>query len=161
MEELIKTLYDNLINIVLTDIDVSYHEVVKVNYMNYLKNQYFEAYKDFKDLNVLGQTLIRFEKLKWLDKNSDMKLNLLIEDEFLNKISVISSKAFDYANERKASGKLIDESVAENLINEMKQYFQKVLDFNKNFAQWCISDGIVDLIYASGKSNNTSLRMGR
>lgn len=160
MNEVINKIYNNLINVILKDIEKDYQEIVKSNYLKYLNEQYFEKYKD-SNLDNLLEKLIKFETIKWEDKTKDMKLNLLIEDPALNNLSHIASRAFQYANNRKETESLIDEDIANALITEMKELLVKVAEFNTSLANWYFSESLVELNYACGKSDNTSLRMGR
>lgn len=160
MNEIINNIYDNLISVILKDVDEAYQEIIKVNYLKYLNEQYLEKYKD-KDLSSLLEKLIKFEMAKWEDKTREMKLNFLIEDPALNELSQIASRAFKYANDRKETETLIDENIAETLITEMQELLEKVAEFNNNLANWYFSESLIELNYACGKSDNTSLRMGR
>ena len=66
------------------------------------------------------------------------------------------------AIQRIKTGKIYDD---ENLYNEMIDAFEKnknnVKEFNITQIEECISEGILDLKFAFGKTENMSLRVGR
>ena len=160
MVEIINSIYNNLIGIILKDVDNSYHEILKTNYLKYLNDKYYEKYKDYEDTSKILGKLINFEMAKWEDKPGNTKLTYLIDDPALNKLSEISSCASQYANDRKEIGVLLDEGVAEELIKEMENNLELVADFNKSLSSWYFSEALVELNFACGKTENTSLRMG-
>ena len=92
-----------------------------------------------------------------------------LSDEVLDDIKFISSLAFKLAeqkvNSRDVNGEnmqnTLDEGTANKYIEALNTYLSQVQDFNKQVAEYFVSEGIVDLQFASGITSNMSLRIGR
>lgn len=169
--ELINLIYNRTINIILNGIEEQYKDEIKIAYKDYVDKKYSsynlegvkkeDVYKFFVDLEVS----------KWEDISIGNKLSELLKDEALENIRYISNIGFEYAeariNQRKPGDNnsylpaTLDETISAQNIDILNNLLSKVRSFNQNLANSFVSEGIIDFKYASGKTENTSLRIGR
>lgn len=111
-----------------------------------------------EDIEILLEQIVS----KWNKKTIEEKRMELLRDVPAENIISISNKAWEMAIQRIKTGKIYDD---ENLYNEMIDAFEKnknnVKEFNITKIEECISEGILDLKFAFGKTENMSLRVGR
>ena len=111
-----------------------------------------------EDIEILLEQIVS----KWNKKTIEEKRMELLRDVPAENIISISNKAWEMAIQRIKTGKIYDD---ENLYNEMIDAFEKnknnVKEFNITQIEECISEGILDLKFAFGKTENMSLRVGR
>ena len=126
-----------------------------------LNLKYYEDYKEYDDFDILYEVILDFEKnsLELLTLNE--KKSLYVEDKAFNKIRDISNNAVELAWQRKEKGILVLSSLVDEYERQLKELLGLVADFNENISEILVSESLVDLAYACGKSDNTSLRMGR
>ena len=160
INELIKKLYDNLIDIVLNGFEEEFYQLVKKEYLNILNTRYLKYDNNIKNFESVYEAFYKIEYIEWSSMPLNMKKNLFLKDDYLNKIIDITSKAYKYAKERLYNNKMISIEEAKNLTTELEKLLENVQKYNIDIAKWYISEGVMDLQYASGQTNNTSLRIG-
>ena len=79
----------------------------------------------------------------------------------LGEIINITSEGYKGAVERLNNNVLMSVEIAEKYINRINELLPLVQEYNKQLASWYVSEGSMDLLYACGKTDNTSLRIGR
>ena len=84
------------------------------------------------------------------------KLILKYHKELLNGYKFVRWKIVNQQNFKM----VLQNNYAEQCIKYLKDSLPYVKDFNKDVAFMLVSDGILDFEYASGKSCNTSFRIG-
>ncbi len=168
-DESIKKMYANTINVVLDGIDEESINLIKNAYYTYL----YDNYRNFDIGNRNIENVIKIfsdlEITKWKDMSIIDRKTVLLSDEVLDDIKFISSLAFKLAeqkvNSRDVNGEnmqnTLDEGTANKYIEALNTYLSQVQDFNKQVAEYFVSEGIVDLQFASGITSNMSLRIGR
>lgn len=172
-EKLILEIYNKTINDILIGIEEIYKEELCLAYIDYLKKNYlnFDLNLDNKKPEELVKLFIDLEKSKWQDMNREAKLSELLKDPAFENIKYISNTGYKYAksmlDKKFETGvdvvlqPVIDEQRAQESIDMLNRYFEQVRDFNKNIANYYISEGSIDFQYASGITENMSLRIGR
>ncbi|MDO4543510.1 MAG: hypothetical protein Q4C01_03065 [Clostridia bacterium] len=165
----IKKVYDEVIGIVMQGVERKYATEVETGYMDYL-NEQSKIFGVCKDKDKAMAELIKLEVSRWSRRSRNEKLSQLLEDEAFRNINEISYEGYKAASLRagaqscafKADDVLptIDIEEAERNINLLIKYLDEVREFNKAFAEGSVSEGIVDYLYASGKTKATSLRIG-
>jgi len=161
MKDFINQIYLETLFEVLKNIPEQYREEIEKNYKNSLYEKYynvvFEEENREKVINYFVNTEISF----WKNMNSNLKLSYLIKDVALEKIEYISNLGYKCAKERLDNNILINELEANSYINLMNEHLANVKPFNIVLAQNYISEGIMDFMYACGKTDNKSLRFAR
>ncbi len=169
--EIIEQLYMELIDDLLSDIDVKYHEEVRTAYKTKLIERVNNFGKDTGLEMIVAQMPI--EKKISIIKNSEMssnlglspnlKLSTILDDNAFSKIVNIANVGFKAAQERAFGEKhmLISSELSDENINNMNLLLPNVREFNKDFASEKVGEGELDYRFASGQSNNTSMRLGK
>lgn len=172
-EKLILEIYNQTINSILIGVDAKYKDELCLAYIEYLKKIYlnFDLKLGNKKTEELVSIFVDLEKSKWQDTNADAKLSELLNDPAFENIKYISNTGYKYAksmiNKKFGAGvetllqPVIEESKAKESIEMLNTYCEQVRDFNKTIATYYVSEGIIDFLYASGITENTSLRIGR
>lgn len=134
---------------------------IKNYYMDYIKKSYAEfdngQIKDKNKINIL----VELENNKWLNESPDYKKSFIIPDENLKMLSEISSFAYDMAKNRLKNDVLTSDINLSEYLSKIEELKNKVYDFNIYLARELISETILDLQYAIGQSEDTSIRIGR
>lgn len=172
-EKLIIVVYNNTINSVLYKIDEKYKSEVKLAYMNYLMKLYsnfnFDLYR--RSLEEKISIISNLQKFKWQYLNTDIKLSILLDDSAFENLKRISNKGFELAklmlaknlslDDKTLLQPVISEKEAQENIEKLNIYYNQVRVFNKNLSSQYVSEGSLDLQYASGITENMSLRIGQ
>lgn len=156
-------IYENSKEILLKGFDDSKEqEEILYFYKEYLDKLYSSNVKNIDEYEKLKDRFLKLEISKWSSIPKGVKQGLLIRDEFLNRLGYLSDLGLKYAIS-KLKGESIDltEEQAKKYISDMKLLVDKVRDFNSDLAKTYLSEGILDFMYASGLTNNKSLRVGR
>lgn len=155
-------IYNATIDVVLAGFEPDDFDAVSDGYRNYLRKNYdFSILSSITSSNydkILG-AYIMTEKRSWSNMLLDTKKGELFLDENLIKLSGLSAKAEGYARVRITNGEFITREVADDLISSMEEAFKKVEPYNLNLAEQYLSEGSVDCDFASGISNNCSIRL--
>lgn len=160
--ELIKRIYDSIINYVLSDIEEENKSEISDEYMKYLSRSYSNLNISEENFDKICDAFIKRETNRWKNRPENYKKSQLLKDENLNRIREISLTALDYAKKRLFDHTIqLEEVEAKGLIEQMEKCIKLVKPFNMNLAKTYISEGTIDLLYASGKTEYTSLRIGR
>lgn len=164
VDNAMKRIFENAIPKILLDANPEEKDEMRKNLENKLNYIYKDSIKHLvingKEDNI--ESLLEQIISKWNKKTIDEKRMELLRDISAENIISTSNKAWDMAIQRIKTGKIYDD---ENLYNEMIEIFEKnknqVKEFNVTKIVECISEGILDLKYAFGKTDNMSLRVGR
>lgn len=169
-EKLISEIYNQTINDILNGIDEKYKSELCMAYINYLKRIYlnFDLELGNKKIDELVSVFVNLEKSKWKDANKDSKLSELLHDQAFENIKNISNTGYKYAEEmlskkifNDAIEPVIEKEKAKENIDKLNKYCDQVRNFNKQLATYYVSEGSMDFMYASGITENMSLRIGR
>ena len=158
MEYVINQVYQRTFNVVVDGFDESEKMIAKNEYLVDLRNKYLE----------LGPITERyFERILMLEYNEwkqlplDMRKQMLLKDNALEEIVNLTGQGQKWAEERVDNNSLISVEIVEKYINRIEELLPLVQEYNRELAGWYVSEGITDLIYASGQTNNKSFRIGR
>ncbi len=159
IDDFINKMFNETIEYVLEDVDKSFVDEVKKNYLHYLKYVY-------KDTNLNDDKwlihLIEKEKNKWLNNNSDFVLSVFVVDNAFKEIEKISDEAYDLAV-KKALGEQLD-NISISKITEkrliLKRLLPEVKYFNVGLATQLVNDTLLDFEYIMGNTILCSLRVG-
>lgn len=160
VNDVIQKLYYNLINVISNDFEESDKKEIQVEYMKILNNRYSELPFNTTEYEKLYEKLFKLEYNEWSNLSLDMKKHVLLKDLALDEIINITSEAFKYAQERLNKNILISNEIAEQYISRLSELYDSVKEYNKQLANWHISEGIMDLKYSSGQTENMSMRIG-
>ena len=157
INEMLNKIYSNIINIILKDFEEEEKILVQQEYIRILKNRYSNL--NITNYEKVYEKLYKLEYNEWNNLSINAKKQILLKDEVLDEIKNISSKAYENAKERLKNNKSISKEEAEQSINKLNELLTFVKEYNKDLARWHISEGIMDLKYASLQTNNTSMRI--
>jgi hypothetical protein len=157
----IQAIYDSMIEIVMNGMDKNDRELIEKKYREILNNRYSELDINASNYDKLYNLFLRRETREWTDFSLNERKNIFIGDPALEEIISLSNQAFEYAWERLTNSSVIPVKVCNDSIKRMNELSSQVKDFNKKLSLWYLSEGGVDFTYASGMSENTSLRLGR
>lgn len=160
LNDLINKVYSNNIDIVLNGFNEKDIDGVKKKYLEMLTGQYAGIDKITNDFDKVYEKFIKFENSKWSRKKIDEKKRIFIEDPALNQIIDIASIAYQGAQDRLNNNTLMAKEYSSELINKLVELDKNVLEFNKDLSKWYLSEAGMDLTYACGNTENTSLRIG-
>lgn len=160
INDVIQKLYYNLINVISNDFEESDKKEIQVEYMKILNNRYSELLFNTTEYEKLYEKLFKIEYNEWSNLSLDMKKHILLKDSALDEIINITSEAFKFAKERLNKNTLISTEIAEQYISRLSELYDSVKDYNKQLANWHISEGTLDLKYSSGQTENMSMRIG-
>lgn len=161
MEDFIKYLYDNTIKYIISDFNEDEISEIKEGYLNYLNNHYLDTI-DEENIEKAKKVFPEVEIKNWKKVSKKAKQSILLKDSALDDMRYYSDYARVYANERLDNNRIvISEKQAKSYIKHMEDMFEKVRDFNKVIAHQLLSESTVDFLYASGISDNMSLRCAR
>lgn len=156
--DVIQKLYSNLINVITVGFEEKDKKFVENEYMRILKNRYSELDISIDDYDKLYEYLFKIEYKEWNDLSLDVKKHILLKDVALDEIIDITNSAFKFANERLNKNILIPIAQADEYISKLEVLYNSVKEYNQQLAEWHISEGIMDLKYSSGQTENMSLR---
>ena len=143
--------------------------IIERKFYSYERDEILKAYKDYlysrygkfnnidNGLDKLCQIEIKFFE----NKDKDYIKSLLIKDYNYEALYNLSKQAEMYALYRLRENSLIDADTYNGIIKSMNEVFDKVKPYNKTAAKMIYSEAIVDLEFAAGLTENTSLRVGR
>lgn len=134
---------------------------IKNYYMDYIKKSYAEfdngQITDKNKINIL----VELENNKWLNESPDYKKAFIIPDENLKRLSEISSFAYDMAKNRLKNDVMASDINLSEYLSKIEELKNKVYNFNIYLARELVSETILDLQYALGQTDDTSIRIGR
>lgn len=160
IDSVLEKVYSMIESILIEGVEPSYLEEMRKNYIKTLNLKYYDDYKDYDDFDMLFEAIMDFEKSSLEFLTPGEKKSLYIKDEAYEKIQEISRNAESLAWNRKETGEIAETPLCENYIYQLTVLLNQVADFNKNVAEILVSESLVDLAYACGRTENTSLRMG-
>lgn len=83
----------------------------------------------------------------------------MLKDETLEQIINLSNKGTALAREKKNNNQVISKELCEEQIKKIEELLPHVLEHNDELAKWYLSEAIMDYTYASGQTENHSMRM--
>ena len=166
--QILNNVYNNLIDSILARFPRREHAEIKELYKKYLEASYGPAIEEGDEVEKTSRTFTTLEEISWEDSNrKDIRRGITV-DEALNKLGELSAQAEKFAQYRLGmtiSGEeytpQIDMEKAKQMLAEMTSLFDKVKPFNKDIAKNYLSEGSVDLAYATQQTDNMSFRVGR
>ena len=130
-------------------------------YRKYLEERYLEI-TEKQEFEEKKEKILKREIRNWNDVSKKDKQRFLVYDENLAKLGYFSNLAYEAAMSKiKGENVDINEQTAQNYKKLMKEYASKVRNFNKETAKEYLSNGIVDIDFATGKTECTSFRVGK
>ena len=157
MNDGVEKIYDNTKSIIEKKFFAYERDEILKSYKDYLYSRYGKFNNIEKGLDKLCQLEIKFFENK--DKNYIK--SLIIKDYNYEELCNLSKQAKMYALSRINDNLLIDANSYNDIIKSMNKIFDKIKPYNKNAAKMVYSEAIVDLEFAAGLTDNTSLRVGR
>ncbi len=168
-EEVIKKIYDKTKDVVINFVDEELQFLLENAYYEYLVENYGNFDLQEKNIDDVVKIFADLEISKWSNMSIDNRKSELLKDEAFENLRYISNVALKYAeqkvNSRDINGEnmqnTLDEETANKYIEALNTYLPQVQDFNKQIADYFVSEGIMDLEFACGRTNYMSLRIGR
>ena len=161
MEEFINYVYDKTISYVIKDFSLKELEEVEKSYREYLEFQYSDVVNE-TNIEKSKEVFTKVEIENFKNAPKIKKQIILLKDLALDEVKYFSDYARVYADERRCNDRIIITSdQARSYIKQMEQLVKQVRDFNLEIANKLLSESIVDFLYASGISDNMSLRSAR
>lgn len=156
-DDKIKKIYQKLINLILDGFSADERNIACQEYYNILINRYSSI--DIDENKFIK--IIEIEYNEWKDLGLGARKHILLKDNVLKEIVNLTGQGYKWAEERVNNNSLVSVEIAEKYINRINQLLPLVQEYNKELANWYVSEGTMDLLYACGKTDNTSLRIGR
>ena len=154
MNNVIKFIYDNTINIVLKDINSEDIEEAKKGYIDYLHFHY-DNKKDVNEHDRSLNIMAKVEGDSWRVIPLEDRKSLLLKDPSLDKLKFFLMSSKIYAKDRKdRSIIVINEEQVKNYIMQMHEELSKIRPFNINLAQKIVRESSDNFMYAAGLSND-------
>lgn len=160
IEQIINMLYQNMISVILQGFDPKDYENVKKQYYVMLMSKYLDLDWGMNDANKFYEKMYKLEYIKWSGMPLNMKKNIFISDDNLNKIINLAGLGYKYAKNRLDKNQLISKKEALNSVKQLKEFRKNVFEYNDKLADWCVSEGTLDFYYACGINDVVSLRIG-
>lgn len=156
IDEVIK----NTKQVIIKDIDTESIDIILDGYRKYLENNYknvlVNSDSDEKKIRIISQ--IETENFNTMSANS--KKYKLIRDENLEKLTSLSLSGKSYALNKIEENEKISAEFANKRISEMQELFDNLYEYSKENANWLLSEGIMDYLFASDQTENRSIRVG-
>ncbi|MEE0699305.1 MAG: hypothetical protein U0M66_01765 [Bacilli bacterium] len=152
----INDIFNNTINDFLGGVEDYHNSAMKDLYLSYLIKEY--SNKTIND--YLVKYYSKLEVLKWKNFDFNGKLSYVIDDDYLERLKVLSLEAFESSRKYLEAGVKLDRKKANEMINQMNALLSKVKPFNKSIAIYYHSEGVKDLSLSSEISDTMSLRIG-
>ena len=159
MDEFINKVFEIIKDSLFKDIDLKYHDSMEQQYKYILKKSWENINLDLKAMDKNVSMVANMEKKKLINTSAVYRLQLYAIDSSFNELDKLSCLAYKYATARYNDEFILSEEDATQNIALMVKYIDDVYDFNKEYANHLLSEGIVDYNYASGMSNDISLRL--
>ncbi len=160
IQDVIKRVYEKVSPLMCQNLNEEEVSIVRGEYMGILQHRYANLQVDPSRLEDIYTRIAKLEYDEWVSISPDMIRHLLFQDKALNRIIDITNGAFKKAQVRLQQNITISAEEADKLIEQAESLLEQVADYNKELAKWHLSEGIMDLKYASGQTALTSLRIG-
>ena len=158
MEYVINQVYKRTFSIVVDGFDENEKLIARDEYLKELKNKYLEL---GPITEKYFERILMLEYNEWKELSLNIRKQMLLKDNALEEIINLTGQGQKWAMERVDSNTLISSEITEKYINRINQLLPLVQEYNNQLANWYVSEGTMDLLYACGKTDNTSLRIGR
>ena len=160
IKELIISIYREMINVILKDINEEREEIAQ-NYLSFLSKVYGDKEINKENYDKMHNIILGIEKRRWDNSTVNERLSYFSSDKSFSIIQELSKKAYSLANLSRQNNEItISKKEVDYYINLMIQELDKVKDFNKSEAERMVSESILDFKYASGNHNRSSFRIG-
>ena len=167
-EQLINSIYNNMISVVLEGINEELKQQLSVSYKQYLFDNYADTLDPDDDINQVIDIYTKMERKKWQDKTPEEKMRIIMRDEQLEKLREISNIGYKHA-QRKLGYIISGQEYTPDLtreqiisyIKEMQKLASSVQPYNIREAQMYLGEGSMDFNYSGNLTENMSLRIGR
>lgn len=164
INQLLQIIYENTINIVQNSLEDDFENA----YKKYLRDKYEDVLKEFaakeseKMLKAVVNSFIDDEIRFWKDLNENEKMSVLVDDPAFEHLTFLSEVAFEQAKKVIKSDEFIrDEHKYHRNLEDLALCLDDIKPFNVEAAKELLSEAILDINYAFGKSELMSLRLGR
>ena len=154
MNNIIKFIYDNTIDIVLRDINKEEIEEAKKGYIDYLHFHY-DNKKNVNEQDRSMNILAKIEGDTWRVMPLEDRQSLLLKDPSMERLKSFFMTSKLYAKNRKERSIIVvsDEQV-KNYIMQMHNDLASIRDFNLHLAQKIVAESTDNFLYAAGLSND-------
>jgi len=150
MENVIKFIYDNTIDIVLKDINRNDIEEAKKGYLHYLHFRY-DNKKDVSENDRSMHILAKIEGDNWKAIPLVDRQSLLLKDPALDKLRFFLMSSKVYAKDKKERHiNLVSDIQVKNYIMQMHNELSKIRPFNTRLAQKIIKESSDNFMFAAG-----------
>ena len=157
--KIIKKIYLNTISEVIDDVPVELKKEFSNSYHKYLLKIYLDDELEEEDESIYTE----LELSRWKRASCSLKLSEILKDKAYERIKKNSARGLHYAEQRLEESSngcpTISLMRANKNIQRLERDLQKVRGFNKDVAKILVSEGIVDFLYACGRSEFISLRL--
>lgn len=149
----------------LNNIDIDEQVFISNQFLIYFNDKYSSL--DISELpekakEILINQIVNREFNNWKNATAEQKKSIIIKDESLQNLYILSHQAFSKAINRLNNNELISKKEANNLKKLLEETFNNIQEHNKNKAENELSEAMLDIDYASGIITNiSSLRLGR
>lgn len=149
---------EKILPTVISNVEDDYKNVIEKYYKMYFVDSYGSLFNENKNINV--ERIISLEINSWKNRTSNEKKFLLIPDKALQEILSISNSAMSKAIDRIQNNVIITEDEFNSCYSKLYDNLKEVLEFNKEVAEVNLADAELDLKFAAGLSDVTSIRVG-
>lgn len=165
-DECLGKIYDAVCPQILSEIPADEQTAVSVAYHKYLIDAYTEFLRglpeDDPKAAAAWQMLEKKEKDKWTALTADQIRARLLPDLQFKNLQYLSELAFQDAYSRMTSGVCkISEQDYERELYQISQCLDGIKSYHLDYAKELLSETLLDVDYAYGKSRNKSLRLAR
>lgn len=166
-EKKLQEIYDTIISIIRNKLGNSKFDYEKA-YQQYLKEKYevllteFIAEEDEETVKMIVDSYIADEKNFWSKKDKQEVLVCLDKDPAFEYLSFLSGAAFEQAKKCVDEGTfLTNEAEYCEKFAEISSCLDQIKEHNIEAAKVVLSEAILDIEFAFGKSDVKSLRLAR
>ena len=138
---------DNLENLYKKNIETQYLSLI-------------EKIDSLEKFNKVLEYIVRVETELWGNASLEGKLSYLVKDAAYNDLNALSLKIFQLARERQEKQLILSDAEQNQFRKQLDDLLSKVMQMNQNRAKILYSEALLDLNYAYGLSEFTSLRLG-
>jgi hypothetical protein len=166
MENMLKQLYQEMIERLNLRVRKEDEAVIQDMYQKYLDMKYkplIDALKkETESDDQVYKTLLAMEKNKWKGMPGTYVYSVLLPDAAFSELQRLSSLAQKKAVDKKKTGKMDENDYTYDVFNQsVEKCMADIKDYNQESAKKLLSEILLDIRYAYGKSDVMSLRLVR
>lgn len=165
INQLLQIIYENTINIVQNGLEEVNFENA---YKEYLRDKYEDVLNEFaakeseEMLKAVVNSFVEDEIRFWRDLNENEKMSVLVDDPAFEHLTFLSEVAFEQAKKALINGHVKESDIEYHKeLEDLALCLDDIKSFNVEAAKELLSEAILDINYAFGKSELMSLRLGR